>query len=74
MTPHPIDTMPTADLAEEALAFLYCPEQGGWHTAVFFEQRWVDVATMTLELEPTHVASSPQRSPSRGASFAPRSP
>jgi hypothetical protein len=39
MTPHPIDTMPTADLAEEALALLYCPEQGGWHTAVFFERR-----------------------------------
>ena len=53
MTPHPIDTMP-ADLAEEDLALLYCPEQGGWHTAVFFERRWVDFATMTLELEPTH--------------------
>ena len=41
MTPHPIDTMP-ADIAEEELALLYCPEQGGWHTAAFFERRWVD--------------------------------
>ena len=53
MTPHPMDTMP-ADIAEEDLALLYCPEQGGWHTAVFFERRWVDFATMTLELKPTH--------------------
>ena len=53
MTPHPIDTMP-ADIVEEALALLYCPEQGGWNTAVFFERRWVDFATMILELEPTH--------------------
>jgi hypothetical protein len=29
MTPHPIDTMP-ADIAEEDLALLYCPAQGGW--------------------------------------------
>jgi hypothetical protein len=48
-----MDTMP-ADIAEEDLALLYCPEQGGWHTAVFFERRWVDFATMTLELTPTH--------------------
>ena len=53
MTPHPIDTMP-ADIVEEALALLCCPEQGGWNTAVFFERRWVDFATMILELEPTH--------------------
>jgi hypothetical protein len=46
-------TLP-ADIAEEDLALLFCPEQVGWHTAVFFERRWVDLATMTLELEPTH--------------------
>jgi hypothetical protein len=30
-----MDTMPAA---EEDLALLYCPEQGGWHTALFFER------------------------------------
>ncbi len=33
---------------------LYCPEEGGWHVGVFSEGRWVDLATLTVELEPTH--------------------
>jgi hypothetical protein len=34
-TPRPINTAPEQD--EEAVVLLYCPEQGGWHTGVFFD-------------------------------------
>jgi hypothetical protein len=43
-----------ADIAEEDLALLFCPEQGGWHTAYFCEGQWVDYATLSKELTPTH--------------------
>jgi hypothetical protein len=51
MTPQPIDTAPRE---EEDPLLLYCPEHGGWRIGGLFERRWVDFATMTLELEPTH--------------------
>ena len=55
MTPHPMPWTPCPPTSRRKdLALLYCPEQGGWHTAGLFERRWVDFATMTLELEPTH--------------------
>jgi hypothetical protein len=42
--------------------------KGGWHTAVFFERRWVNFATMTLELTPTHWLPIP--GPERGYDYA----
>jgi hypothetical protein len=33
---------------------LFCPEEGGWHVGVFFEGQWVDLASLTIKLEPTH--------------------
>ena len=51
-TPRPISAAPTDD--PERTLLLFCPEQGGWQTGVFFEGRWLDFATLTVELEPTH--------------------
>jgi hypothetical protein len=44
-----IATAPTDD--PERTLLLYCPEQGGWQTGAFFEGRWLDFATLTMELE-----------------------
>jgi hypothetical protein len=49
---HPIAQAPTHN--PEQQFHVFCPEQGGWQTGVFFEGRWVDYATLSVELEPTH--------------------
>ena len=53
----PIATAPTDD--PERTLLLYCPEQGSWQTGVCFEGRWLDFATLTIELEPTHWLPEP---------------
>ena len=53
----PIATAPTDD--PERTLLLFCPEQGGWHTGLFVEGRWLDFATLTLELEPTYWLPEP---------------
>jgi hypothetical protein len=52
-----IATAPTDD--PERTLLLFCPEQGGWHTGVFVEGRWLDFATLTLALEPTYWLPEP---------------
>jgi hypothetical protein len=52
MAPRTIGAMPAP--ADEDLALLFCPEQGGWHAAIFCEGQWVDYATLSKELTPTH--------------------
>jgi hypothetical protein len=52
-----IATAPTDD--PERTLLLFCPEQGGWQNGLFFEGRWLDFATTTVELEPTHWLSEP---------------
>jgi len=52
-----IATAPTDD--PERTLLLSGPEQGGWQTGVFFEGRWLDFATLTMELEPTHWLPEP---------------
>src|SRR4051812_35846578 len=49
---------PTDD--PERTLLLFCPEQGGWQTGVFFEGRWVDFATLSETLEPTHFCHGPR--------------
>ena len=46
----PIKHAPRED--PERTLLLFCPEQGGWQTGVFFEGRWLDFATLSVELEP----------------------
>jgi hypothetical protein len=53
----PVATAPTHD--PEHTLLLYCPQDGGWHTGVFFEGRWLDSATLTRELHPTHFTDVP---------------
>jgi hypothetical protein len=52
-----IATAPTDD--PERTLLLFCPEQGGWHTGLFFEGRWLDFATLAVALEPTHWLPEP---------------
>ena len=42
---------------------LFCPKQGGWQTGVFSNGRWLDFATRTVNLEPTHFADVPPDPP-----------
>ena len=53
----PIRDAPLDD--PERTLLLFCPEQGGWQTGVFFEGRWLDFATLSVELEPTHFTDVP---------------
>jgi len=53
----PIQDAPTDD--PERTYLLFCPEQGGWQTGVYFEGRWRDFSTLTKELEPTHFTDVP---------------
>ena len=54
----PIGDAPTDD--PERTLLLFCPEQGGWQTGVFFEGRWLDSSTLTEVLEPTHFTGVPR--------------
>ena len=51
--PRPISAARSDD--PERAYHLFCLEQGGWQTGVCFEGRWLDFATLTVELEPTHL-------------------
>src|SRR4051794_37629628 len=55
--PRPSSAAPTDD--PERTLLLFCPEQGGWQTGVFLEGRWLDFATLTVELEPAHFTDGP---------------
>ena len=41
----PIDTAPH-DKAQERSLLLWCPEQGGWQTGVWFKGQWMDSITL----------------------------
>jgi hypothetical protein len=57
-TPRPINTAPEQD--EEAVVLLYWPEQGGWHTGVYFDGSWRLHFELNVVLEPTHWAPAPR--------------
>jgi hypothetical protein len=44
--------MDTAPKEEEALCWLYCPDLGGWHSAVKHEGRWLDALALSVDLGP----------------------
>ena len=55
MQPQPIASAPESHPDEDPLVLLlYCPEQGSWHTGVWWEGRWGLHYDMSFELEPTH--------------------
>src|SRR3954449_4529662 len=38
---------------------VYCPTSGGWHTAEWWGAKWLDSATLSHELKPTHWTTVP---------------
>jgi len=42
---------------------LFCPEQGGWHTGIRFEGRWLAHVSTEIELRPTHWLPAPPDPP-----------
>jgi len=58
MIPQTILTAPRDNRRERAW-LLYCPDQGGWQSGVWFDSRWTDFGTMTMDLEPTFWAEPP---------------
>jgi hypothetical protein len=57
--PFPIEGAPPMD----DLVLLFCPEQGGCHTGVRFEGRWLAHISMDIVLRPTHWLPAPADPP-----------
>jgi hypothetical protein len=51
-----IDTAPREDGYP---MLLFCPEQGGWHTGIWLNRRWVDYLTTQEQLYPSHWKTIP---------------
>ena len=58
MIPRTITSAPRHGRRERAL-LLFCPEQGGWQSGVWFDGRWTDFATLTITLEPIMSMETP---------------
>ena len=58
--PFPIEGAPPID---NLVLLLFCPEQGGWHTGVRFEGRWLSHISTEIELRPTHWLPAPPDPP-----------
>jgi hypothetical protein len=65
----PIQDAPVNDPQRTLL--LYCPEQGGWQTGVFFEGHWLDSTTFSVTLHPTHFTDVPPK-PEGDRGFLPK--
>ena len=51
MDPRLISTAPESD---ERPLLLFCPEQGGWHTGVWFHGKWLAFIDTSVVLGPTY--------------------
>jgi hypothetical protein len=58
----PIETAPH-DKAQERSLLLWCPEQGGWQTGIWFKGQWMDSITLKNPLAPTHWMEIPSDPP-----------
>ena len=56
MTPEPIGTAPTID---NPPLLLFCPEQGGWHSGIWFYGKWLAYIDDSIILHPTHWMHAP---------------
>ena len=58
-------TLPAAQSIDSAprdaatTLLVYCPDFGGWHTAEWLGAKWLDAATLSHELQPTHWTTVP---------------
>jgi hypothetical protein len=74
--PKPIDTAPRSQDSDNPL-LLWCPDQGGWHTGLWLESRWVGALTLRDPLAPTYWLEpppDPQFAASKFELLAPRLP
>lgn len=53
MIAHPQD-IANAPQREDGPLLLFCPEQGGWHTGVWFRGVWLAYIDTSTRLNPTH--------------------
>jgi hypothetical protein len=58
--PFRIEGAPPAD---NLVLLLFCPEQGGWHTGVRFEGRWLAHISTEIVLRPTYWRPAPADPP-----------
>jgi hypothetical protein len=58
--PFPIEGAPPID---DLVLLLFCPEQGGWHTGVRFERRWLAHVSTEIELRQSHWFPAPPDPP-----------
>jgi hypothetical protein len=58
--PFSIEGAPPID---DLVLLLFCPEQGGWHTGVRFEGRWLAHISTEIVLRPTHWFPAPADPP-----------
>ena len=60
MTPLAIETAPKLELDHGPVPILlFCPDEGGWHTGVWFAGVWRLYADIERVLEPTHWLPAP---------------
>ncbi len=60
MTPFPVETAPKPELQHEPVPILlFCPDEGGWHTGIWFEGTWRLHADLERVLTPTHWLPAP---------------
>ena len=62
MTPRPISTAPQED---DRPLLLFCPEQGGWHTGVWFRGKWLAYIDIERCAGAIPLAPGPRRSTRR---------
>jgi hypothetical protein len=58
----------TAPKEPATTLLVYCPDAGGWHTAEWWGAKWLDSATLSHELEPTHWTTVPETPQEAGGS------
>ena len=54
----PIETAPH-NTDQDRPFLLWCPEQGGWQTGMWFNGRWMDSITLSHPLAPTYWTEIP---------------
>jgi hypothetical protein len=55
--------MSTAPQEDDRPLLLFCPEQGGWHTGVWFLGKWLAYIDTSVVLLPTHWLPVPSDPP-----------
>jgi hypothetical protein len=60
LIPQPISTAPQE---EDRALLLFCPEQGGWHTGIWFLGKWLAYIDTSVVLRPSYWLPVPDEPP-----------